>query len=79
MLLFIAARFSACSNGGGSDIGDRFTGGGQGEQPRLSLKLNEENQPVELESGEQTTLSMQVLRGNDLLNRYQIKTAKNRK
>ena len=64
MLLFIAAGLSACGGGGGSDTGGGFTGGGQGAQTVLSLQLGEDTQPVELESGNQTTLSVQVLRGN---------------
>ena len=64
VLLFIAAALSACG-GGGSDTGGGFTGGGQGAQTVLSLKLGEETQPVELESGDQTTLSVQALRGNN--------------
>ena len=65
VLLFIAAALSACG-GGGSDTGGGFTGGGQGAQTVLSLKLGEETQPVELESGDQTTLSVQALRGNNV-------------
>lgn len=65
MLLFIAAGLSACGGGGGSDTGGGFTGGGQGAQTVLSLQLGEDTQPVELESGDQTTLSVQVLRGNN--------------
>ena len=65
VLLFIATGLSSCGGGSGSDTGGGFTGSGQGAQTSLSLKLGKQNQPVELESVEQTTLSVQVHRGND--------------
>ena len=64
VLLFIATGLSSCGGGSGSDTGGGFTGSGQGTQTSLSLKLGEQNQPVELEIAQQIKLFVQVHRGN---------------
>ncbi len=61
----LATALIACGGSGGSGDSDGggFIGGGQTTDYTLSLKLGDNNDPVELKSGEQTSLTVSLTEG----------------